>query len=409
MLLGLVCLTASLDPGLGRGLAACGAGLTGLAVGLTPDVSARLGEVFHRFRFAAIGAGALLALALAHALGVINPDPASIFRAQDHLIALASYATLAISTAAIAGERRRALVMQALLVTPVALAALALFDAFDARHDFFGLSPPEDPARHQSVFANADVAASMWALFLMLGVFGVMDEVRRNAKNAEKIAPVGQRLLLPVLACVSCLNLLWATGALWTLASAGVGCVILVAGMNLRVRRRAAGLMRYALAGLAAFGALFALLAAGGVFDGAIAALSGTDPGDARAAAMGLWSEKPVVGVGLGDYRAANAPEPAHFMAQTGALGLALALTAVATMLAQFTLRTDRNRRPSRALALSAGTVAIVAMQSAYAPVLSAPPVAVLCVMLFGLAGAYLDKARALTPTGRTLDLTKSL
>jgi hypothetical protein len=229
------------------------------------------------------------------------------------------------------------------------------------------------------------------AALCVAAAFGVVEAMRRADRAGTYgvgASPLMRRLFVPAAAFLSC-------------------------AVGLAALRDVAGVLA-AIAGIAVFGGIYAvrarqtqrrqvlcaiaaMVALVGALSLAILAMDWPQQQDlweAAAAAMAVWREVPLNGIGVSGLtvfgeEARGAPAGAKMLAETGMIGLvagALALLATALALAA---TPDRDRRPSRGGALFSGLAATAVMSACLSPAVTEPAQLFVLAGLLGLAGAY--------------------
>lgn len=202
------------------------------------------------------------------------------------------------------------------------------------------LALPLDFTTHPAaslIFASAFTAAS----------FALGEEAARAPRRGEpRLAPLAQRLLLPLAVCACCLTALRLSGALAPILAAGLGASGVAIGLALRARRLAGPAW-------AALPAVTAFLLMG------LGLLAGEAPPWA-----GAWRS---------------------------AFAVVLWLPMLALLIGACVLAKDRKRAPTRGLALLLGNGAVLITLAAFSASWQSPSGLLVCAMLLGLALSYRD------------------
>lgn len=190
-------------------------------------------------------------------------------------------------------------------------------------------------------------ASLIFALSFAAAAFALGEEVvRKPLRVGPRLAPLAQRLLLPLAACVCCLIALHLSKAVLPVFAAGLGASAVAIGLGLRARR-AAGPLMAALPALMAFSLLALSLGAG-------------EPAP--------WTLPPR------DLLAELAWIPA------------LALVLITSLLAK-----DHKRSPGRGLALMLGCCVVTISLAAFSNAVESPSGLMANSLLIGLALSYRD------------------
>lgn len=370
-----------------------------------------------RRHWAAVSGLALLAL-LAWASGgplaskplATSPHAASLQAAS--FVSLGLAAVGAFGAAHLAGRHR---LLAVLLVIPLILAVLILVDHIDGVGDFFGqIDRVRVNAAVSGPFQTREELGAVFALFVLLGAFAAIDELRRRPMpGAINFPPLSRRLILPVAAVLVGLNVLAVSGARGAMVSIIPGILVMWAVMSVRLGPPAQA-TRASPAALAAAGSV-ALAALAVVVPPAFEALFATN-GDRRpylflaetvdrAAAARPW-----LGYGFGAYPtvASDLAQPdgvlsgfvpasadlATWRVEAGVFGLLLAIAVLAAFLWPLGLAKDRNRQPSRGLGLALGVCVVCLISGVAQAILSTPAIAHFAALLFGFSAAFVDAPR---------------
>lgn len=196
-------------------------------------------------------------------------------------------------------------------------------------------------------FAADPAAGSVFSMGLALCAFALADEASRTAKRSgPRLAPTGQRLILPFLMALCCLLALALIGKTLPLLAGGLGALGVIIGLGWRARRL--------------FGLVCAALPA--------------------AAAFGL------LGLSLAGGKAAPWLSPMNTMLADPSWIALLGVLIAACLLSK-----DRKRRPSRGLGLAFGIGSAVLTLAAFSSGTQSPSGQFVCALLFGLAASYHD------------------
>ncbi len=196
-------------------------------------------------------------------------------------------------------------------------------------------------------FALNPYASMIFALSFTGAAFALGEEVvRKPRRDGPRLAPLAQRLVLPLAACLCCLIALHLSKAVLPVFAAGLGASAIAIGLGLRARR-AAGPLWAAMPAAMAFGLTALSLAAG-------------EPAP--------WALPPR------DLLA----EPAW-------------IPALALVLITCSLAKDHKRRPGRGLALMLGCCAVMTSLAAFSHALNSPSGLTASALLIGLALSYRD------------------
>jgi hypothetical protein len=373
-----------------------------------------------RHQFAAVG----LILLIVYAAGVsgalgrpgsaINPHLASL-----DAWSFASLGLAALTAAGGADAAGRNRLLTVLLVAPIVLALAILVDQLDGAGDFFGLVDASGANRGLTgPFASREELGAVFALFVLLGAFAALDEIRRRpTPGAFGFPPLARRLLLPAGCILISLNVLAVSGARASLAAAIAGILTMWAIMTSRLGAQAGPkslpVPAYAAVAAVALCLLlavirpgFELVYAGGGDARPYAYLSETVD---KAAAAQSW-----MGMGFGsfpsiaaDFAPDNAvlsgferasTDLAVWRVESGVVGIFLGLATIIAFLAPLGLLKDRGRRPSRGLALGVGVALVCIITGIGQAILSNPAIAHFAALLLGLSAAFVDDARRRTP-----------
>ena len=196
-------------------------------------------------------------------------------------------------------------------------------------------------------FSLNPYASMIFALSFTAATFALGEEiVRKPRREGPPLAPLAQRLVLPLAACMGCLIALHLSKAVLPVLSAGLGASVVAIGLGLRARRAAGPLM-------AALPAAMAFILS----------------------AFSLAAGKP----------APWALPPRDLLAEPAWIP-ALALVVITCLLAR-----DHKRRPGRGLALMLGCCAVMASLAAFSSAMNSPSGLTASAVLIGLALSYRD------------------
>lgn len=410
------CAMAGMDRDFMRGALAALQGAVAMAAIAWPRSRTAVFETLKRFSRPAAAFCALLMLAAvmsgAFFIGAAR-DP---WRAEQALVAIAGagFFFTAAAGAAITGSRNR--MLSALLVAPIALALLIVLDRFDGQLDFFGLAPAPTDNRLAGPFATPNEAATVFALFVILSAFAIIDELTRRPQQQTALPPpaLAQRLFLPGTAFVASLNMLALTGSRAGIAAAAAGLAVLfVLAWQRGLKGRSGPLMVPIAGGVVAAVSLFVAFTSGAdAVKRIVGGEAATPPFNAMTqSALHAWREHPLFGHGLGAYDLIPAGSTGasndivRWLAEAGLVGLGLALAAIGGLLFQLWRAKDHGRRPTRGFALAAGLVTVTVVHGLAHPALANPASGAVLAALLGLATAYLDPAATaakIKPTART-------
>jgi hypothetical protein len=335
--------------------------------------------------------------------------------------AFSSLGLAALTAAASADAAGRNRLLSLLLVTPMVLALAILVDQIDGAADFFGLVEASGANRGLTgPFSTREELGAVFALFILLGAFAALDEIRRRpTPGAFGFPPLARRLMLPAGCILISLNVLAVSGARASMAAVIVGVLVMWAIMTSRLGR-GTGPARLSTPAYAAIAALVAcvglalvkpgfelVFAAGG--DGRPYAYLGetVDKAAAARAWVGFgFGSFPQISADLADQNAVlsgferASTDFAVWRVEAGAVGIVLGLATLVAFLAPLGNLKDRGRRPSRGLALGVGVCVVCVVSGLGQAVLANPAVAHLAALLLGLSAAFVDAARRrATPT----------
>lgn len=382
---------------------------------------AAVGAVW-RHRWGVGGLAALFAIATLGAGGIGAPGFAQApFAASNQAWAFVTLALAAVAAAGAADTAGRGRLLTIFLIVPIILALAILADQIDGVGDFFGLVDAPSGAKRglSGPFRTPEELGAVFALFILLGAFSALDEVRRRpAPGVYGFPPLARRLMLPAGSALTSLNVLAVSGAKGAFLGAVVGILIAWAVMAARSRpgdNRSLPVPAYAAAAGLAATIIIALTPM--AFEWVFAAAGDGRPYHYLAETVARAStEKPWLGWGFGafPYVAANMTSPdsvlsgfplasgdfAVWRVEAGALGLILGLGALIAFMAPLATHKDRARAPSRGLALGLGVVATCLIAGIGHANLSNTVIAHLAAAMLGLATAFVDDARPLRRGG---------
>jgi hypothetical protein len=326
------------------------------------------------------GAGLfLLIFGLLAAQALLSPDPAMArAQAERSLILLASLGLAGLCMGAAALRQGAADALQTLIGAGAIAGVLILLAA-----TLGDMSPQAGLA-----LAGLSVAAA----------FGVLEALRRAERVSEagaNAAVISRRLFIPAASFLCCAVGLAALRDPSAIAASISGIAAFAAVYLARAR---ATQRRQVLVGAAMMaGAVLTL--------GALVLLTGRGvpffDQSAWAAALALWREAPVFGIGvhglpMATDTAKNTPTAALMLAEIGVAGVtASSLAWLAAVVALVATR-DRDRLPSRGGAVFAGLAAAVFVSAMLSPALTHLAQSAVLACIIGLSGAYGDK-RAVT------------
>jgi hypothetical protein len=369
-----------------------------------------------RHRFGAIG---LLTLVM-YAVNAVGGLGAPAFSSAPHATAANAwtFATLGFAAIAAAGAAKAAgrdRLLLVLLATPIVLAIAILVDQLDQVGDFFGLFSGAGQAGRglTGPFATAAELGAVYALFILLGAFAALDEVRRRpTPGMVRFPPLSRRLLLPVGSILISLNVLAVSGSRGAMVAAVVGVAVMWAIMTARLGpglNRAMPMPAYAAIGASA--AAVVMILASPLFELIFAV-----GGDGRPYAYlndivaRASTEQPWIGYGFGAFPQVSADlmpvdaslsgftpasaDLAVWRVEAGVIGVTLGLLALLGFLIPLGLMKDRGRAPSRGLALGVGVLVVCVIAGVPHAVLANPAIAHMCAVLLGLSAMFVDDAR---------------
>lgn len=377
-------------------------------------------QALWRHRYGALGLMGLIIYA-ANGAGGFGAPP---FSAVPHATAIDAwtfgslgFAALAAAGAASATGRDR--LLQVLLATPIVLAVAILVDQLDQVGDFFGLVSGANQAGRglTGPFATASELSAVFALFILLGAFAALDEVRRRpTPGAVSFPPLSRRLLLPVGSILISLNVLAVSGSRGAMAAVVVGVLTMWAIMTARLGpglNKAIPVPAYAAMGAGLV--VLVMIVAPPLFELMFATGGDGRPYVYLAEAVGRASaERPWMGYGFGAFGqvsadlvspdaalsgfAAASADLAEWRIEAGVVGVVLAHIALLGFLIPLGLTKDRGRRPTRGLALGVGVVVVSFVCGIPHAVLGNPAIAHLGAVMLGLSAMYVDDARRRPP-----------
>ncbi len=244
--------------------------------------------------------------------------------------------------------------------------------------------------------AQAPVSAGLGLAGLcVLAGFALLEAMRRSDRAAAQgieTNPLARRLFWPAAAFLSCAVGLAATRDFAGAAAAVAGLLAFAGVYALRARPSQRSQT------MQAAGAMAALVAALYLVTSGLVGATTQDSGAATGAALALWRQDPIYGIGVSavtlDGRLAAAPAGVRMLAETGILGLAAAAFAALLAMASLALAPDRDRRPSRGGALCAGLVVATMVSACFSAAPLQPHQGFALACLLGLSCAYGDKKR---------------
>ncbi|MDX2276035.1 MAG: hypothetical protein NW206_11355 [Hyphomonadaceae bacterium] len=384
---------SGLDPALANpSLAAAGAFIALACLAPPSGRVALLG--LQRLHAPAMFAFAVLVLALVlSSLGLTGEAGE---RARHAALQLFTLALLAGAVGAIAGAFGRTR-MLSFLIGAAVLAAFVILAA--------GGLDAQTPVGRIPAGLQDPAVASAYGLVAILSIFAAADELRRRpAAGGRSLPPLARRMFLPMAGLTTAFAMLLLAGSASALAGAAVGGVAFAAALALRARTSRVGLALVpAVAALSVFAAGLAALAAGA---GGGLGWIGAGPIDETTLspatdALARWGERPALGHGLNSLQLPSSPTALRWLAETGYLGMTLALIVAAALLAGLITLKDRGRPFSRGFILAAGLVGFAVTDMLLSSAFDQPAPAFALAIMLGLALSYLDfesTSRARTP-----------